>query len=285
MSASKLYTVYIKITKSAVAFLVVLFMFQLPAVNAVADNGETVVYITKTGEKYHREGCSYLKSCIPITLADAVAAGYDGCSRCKPPVLSSSESEDNAPYIARGASEPTARSMAPQPTARPSPRPTPSPRPSAQEPIEDKSPLGNMALGGGIAIAAGKCIASIQNSKKRKEEAEKKYQEEKEKYSLLYGGKALEDCCNAPPGHSVGLDGLPKSKGNGKWGSVYTFYVTPSGTAFHKEFRCYGAHIPINASNIKGRTKCSRCNPSLPDLNWYIKYREIKQIKEKYGIE
>lgn len=47
----------------------------------------TVVYITETGEKYHREHCQYLsKSKIPISLEDAIAAGYGRCSRCKPPI-------------------------------------------------------------------------------------------------------------------------------------------------------------------------------------------------------
>ena len=46
----------------------------------------TVVYITKTGEKYHTSGCSYLKkSKIEISLENAVARGYTPCSRCNPP--------------------------------------------------------------------------------------------------------------------------------------------------------------------------------------------------------
>jgi len=46
------------------------------------------VYITKTGKKYHRASCSYLKqSSIAISLQEAVARGYTPCSRCKPPVL------------------------------------------------------------------------------------------------------------------------------------------------------------------------------------------------------
>lgn len=40
------------------------------------------VYVTATGSKYHRAGCSYLKSSRAISLADAIAAGYTPCSRC-----------------------------------------------------------------------------------------------------------------------------------------------------------------------------------------------------------
>ena len=43
------------------------------------------VYITKTGEKYHRDGCRYLKkSQIAIDKNDAVARGYTPCSVCNP---------------------------------------------------------------------------------------------------------------------------------------------------------------------------------------------------------
>ena len=44
------------------------------------------VYITKTGEKYHSDGCQYLKkSKIPIDLDDAISQGYEPCSKCHPP--------------------------------------------------------------------------------------------------------------------------------------------------------------------------------------------------------
>lgn len=47
------------------------------------------VYITKTGSKYHRGRCSYLRySSIPIDLNRAVEMGYTPCSRCKPPAPS-----------------------------------------------------------------------------------------------------------------------------------------------------------------------------------------------------
>ena len=52
----------------------------------IKDKIEITVYITRTGAKYHRLGCRYLsKSCIPISLANAKAAGYTPCSVCNPP--------------------------------------------------------------------------------------------------------------------------------------------------------------------------------------------------------
>lgn len=46
---------------------------------------ESVVYITKTGSKYHTADCRYLKkSKIKITKADAIEQGYTACKVCKP---------------------------------------------------------------------------------------------------------------------------------------------------------------------------------------------------------
>jgi len=47
---------------------------------------QTIVYITKTGTKYHRVGCKYLdKSAISITRGEATKKGYTPCSVCNPP--------------------------------------------------------------------------------------------------------------------------------------------------------------------------------------------------------
>lgn len=57
----------------------------MPPLVVNAANGDTTVYITKTGEKYHADGCSSLKkSKIAISLTDAVAKGYEPCSKCNP---------------------------------------------------------------------------------------------------------------------------------------------------------------------------------------------------------
>ncbi len=49
------------------------------------ENKEETVYITKTGSKYHRENCKYLKSSkIPVSLEKAKADGYEPCKVCKP---------------------------------------------------------------------------------------------------------------------------------------------------------------------------------------------------------
>ena len=59
---------------------------------------DPTVYVTKTGKKYHGDGCQYLrKSQIPKTLKEAVAAGYTACSRCKPPTAGGSAAKQPRP--------------------------------------------------------------------------------------------------------------------------------------------------------------------------------------------
>jgi competence protein ComEC len=67
-----------------------------PAPSAVANNSASntqsgaatsavSVYVTKTGQKYHLESCSSLKtSKLKISLKDAKAKGYEPCSICSP---------------------------------------------------------------------------------------------------------------------------------------------------------------------------------------------------------
>ncbi|HMG88832.1 MAG TPA: hypothetical protein VK589_02195 [Chryseolinea sp.] len=50
-----------------------------------AQDQKHVVYITRTGEKYHTSTCQYLRqSKIEIELAKAKERGYSACSVCKP---------------------------------------------------------------------------------------------------------------------------------------------------------------------------------------------------------
>ena len=53
---------------------------------AQQDPQTQTVFVTRTGKKYHRDGCRYLAtSKIPISLKDAKARGYTACKVCHPP--------------------------------------------------------------------------------------------------------------------------------------------------------------------------------------------------------
>lgn len=74
------------ITLMLVAFPVLAGPVTAHACTSLEHPLSETVYVTKTGEKYHRSGCSYLShSKRAIELSEAKAAGYTPCSRCKPP--------------------------------------------------------------------------------------------------------------------------------------------------------------------------------------------------------
>jgi len=68
-------------------FLIIVLVCMIAGIGYAAGQ-DTIVYITKTGEKYHTGQCSSLKrSKITISLGEAVAKGFGPCQRCKPPIL------------------------------------------------------------------------------------------------------------------------------------------------------------------------------------------------------
>ena len=76
--------------KKLLCFFLVILVLMSPA---LAADGSTLVYTTRTGECYHRYSCSSLsKSCYETTLSQAVADGYRPCGRCHPPTLDSGSS-------------------------------------------------------------------------------------------------------------------------------------------------------------------------------------------------
>ena len=55
------------------------------AADTIQGEEEEIVYITETGEKYHRTGCQYLKnSAREIAREEAEARGLTPCGKCHP---------------------------------------------------------------------------------------------------------------------------------------------------------------------------------------------------------
>lgn len=52
-----------------------------------AEDGTPIVYITKSGNKYHNEYCFHLENgiSVDISLARAEKLGYTRCQKCDPP--------------------------------------------------------------------------------------------------------------------------------------------------------------------------------------------------------
>ena len=78
--------IYRKIATLALIFT--MFFIMAAPITCYAASGDTTVYVTATGSKYHNEGFRYLKrSCYSISLQDAVDQGHTACSVCNPPAL------------------------------------------------------------------------------------------------------------------------------------------------------------------------------------------------------
>ena len=70
-----------------------LFIFAI----ALTSNGiAQTVYTTKTGEKYHKSNCRYLKqSKKETTIKKAKAQGYQACKVCKPTEINKKVANSN----------------------------------------------------------------------------------------------------------------------------------------------------------------------------------------------
>jgi len=76
--------------KTGKYFLVIVLVFAIAGI-IYAAGPDTIVYVTKTGNKYHTEQCSSVsKSKIAITLGRATIK-YQPCKQCNPPVLDEEE--------------------------------------------------------------------------------------------------------------------------------------------------------------------------------------------------
>ena len=101
--------------KRTVSLLLALILILALAITAYAATaaGDTLVYRTASGKKYHLMTCSQLngKDSLEITLEEAVKAGLEPCSKCNPPTLAAGGSSEAASSTT-GASAPAAATTA-----------------------------------------------------------------------------------------------------------------------------------------------------------------------------
>lgn len=272
----------------------------------------TVVYVTPTGECYHRQSCSYIQnSCRGLTIAAAEADGYRACSRCDPDTKTGKYTSGGNSGNSGGVSGSTV-----------TPTPTPTPTPQKTEPTKSGGLPGWLIfvlglvvgpfLGGAVFTPIVDAVKWKLDEPKRKEQEERErqareakralekqarqraeeakrqqFEREKAEYTALYGGKSAEEAAGMPDWAEIGPDGLPKEKGVIGYGEIFTRYVSASGKCYHSRWNCCGAMIGVHVTRAKwnGRRPCSKCGGALPDLRWYTEYQKIQRIKKKYGIE
>lgn len=280
--------------KRLIAFVLILALTVSTCLAySVPDN--TIVYVTPSGTKYHRENCSYTTTVRSMTILAAVNQGYTACSRCRPNVLTGNyESDWDGGYTDSSGGSGTSSSSSVSPT------PTPS-EPEEKETNKVLNAVLELIKVVGLLIAGWIGIMAVYGIlyylvvgvrflfgwRERKEEKQRKAEEarlQKEKYTKFYSGKNILAMAGAPEKITIGSDGLPKMIDASGWGKEFTFYVSRTGQAYHRKRGCSGAHIPVHALRVSGYRACTRCCPVQPDLAWYKQYCEIKQIADMYNI-
>lgn len=141
------------------------------------------------------------------------------------------------------------------------------------------TPLGWCTIGGVCVIAKWiwEHISQLKGRKQKRAE-----------YFELYANKPISQIVDIPKGSKIASDGMPATSDVTKpWGLLYTFYISDTGSVYHRYRGCSGAYNTINAYSLRHSSKyrpCKRCAPSLPDTQWVDEYKRIEQIKKKYKI-
>lgn len=258
-------------------------------------NADVIVHITSTGTLYHRKGCTYLKSDISITLAEALQKGYLACSRCDPPTLNSDPETAEDPYV------PPAKTTKPKSTN--SKKVIKESQPKQTSDNNNSTNIGLYVIIGLGSLIALPYIISLTSSilSKAKEwfivrKFERDYREscrrqisleesEYQHYFKMYAFLSPLSFANMPSNVST-IDNVPIIPGEGKYGK-YTVYVSEGGQCYHYNVNCGGSsnkqllHYFQVAQN---KRPCKKCVKEVYDASWYFEFLRIRQIKMKYNI-
>jgi len=261
------------------------------SLTALADgNGDTTVYVTNTGKKYHRAGCSYLKSCHSISLEDAYIAGYGACSRCNPPAYTGTAvrggKKDSSSY-GSGSSSHSSGSSSPSGSGSISATKT--------ETKEEKKtfPIGRVALGG-LAFLIGHWYITAKRTRKREEEERRRkeeeerrrWEEEKERLLSELHGRSVREVARVPEGIRF-LNGYPVDNNDSTYGS-YTVYISENGKCYHRKAGCCSARKPRHIFQAQGYySPCSKCSSGyrLKAPDWFYDYDRLQKECAKYRVD
>lgn len=302
--------------KKIIILLTMFYLILSVKISAIADNGETIVHVTKTGECYHSAGCGYLKSDIEMTLKEAIDKGYRACSACNPPVYDKNSDKADSKVVTKASSEEsgikvTSKSSDKNSTStnikkavktdtskKKKTQSTPVKKKKIQNASTKKKTVVEEESDGVTSVVPYICgtivalyliykIFELQRDRRREKAEKEKYEEERLHYFELYAYTDPLELVDVPEGVFL-RDGYPSTAWNGNTYGVYTVYVGKNGKTLHFNPKCGGVKLsPINYYEARNLHHCKRCavgKQMIPRIDWYIKYLEIKKIKEKYNI-
>lgn len=261
---------YIKHTLPALLAITIVF-FNGEFIRVDAYNGDVIVYVTDTGECYHRDRCIYLKSSRAISL-EVATRSYRACSRCDPPVLGQDSPNDTDPYYTYGERVQMAREEQARLNAQ-------------QERLKEEGEEEAREIFWSYAKIILPIVAIIMIfilAKRRKA-----YKEQLKIHEARCRGELPGGVPGMPFGTIIGEDGLPKQI-NSKygWGPLYTFFVSSKGEVFHKDPGCSrGTLSMVHAIYLGERRPCKKCNPARPNLAWFMPYFNVKNYNKALPLK
>lgn len=286
--------------KTYIIFLLLLsFASYFGTINAFAyeeegDNGNdyVTVYYTNTGDCYHRENCSYLKSKHPTTLYNAVngigtpgGKKLYGCSRCNPPELGYPQVDDEAPYKSSGSSYSGSSNSYSSSSGSSNSYSSGSNTQASTNNNSNENSFPYGVLGGVGAAAVGLAGISAANNKIKREKEEEKERTSRASFKNNLNSQRIRDKAGVPS-YIYFFEGLPKDNNNKKYGS-FTYYVSKSGKCYHQIQGCCSARYAIHSFKaVKRYDPCSKCCKTVPTIpEWYNRYERLVYEAKKLGFD
>lgn len=225
----------------------------------------TIVYVTPTGKKYHREDCTYTTSVRSMTIKRAQASGYGPCSRCRPDI-----------YTGKYVSNWDGSGSSSSGTSKSPSKPDFTPNTPEKE---------DYSMEWALLASAVLLIATIWQAVKRCK-AEKALKESEKKCRILlwereYDLKHVSVAFSIPDGFKLEDNGTPKAL----YDSRADADVCQSHTGIYHYPSCRHAYgTPKKIWDIRYGVPCKVCNPPSYDFSWYHKYLDTLARMEPDGI-
>ncbi len=293
------------IVVTAIAIVLLSCFFVLPSAKITAyadgDNGNLVVYITKTGYAYHVDGCYHLRSKIKKTLKEAYILGKTPCQDCHPPEFNGTLTEEEEAIRQRNiegnsgsrSSSSSSHSSSPNSGSGSSSGSNSSSNNSSGSSYQsstnkyNNTPSKGFPFGivGGIgALIFGFAGFSIADNR-RQEAKEAELRIARLKFKEDLNGKRIRDKAGVPS-NILFYEGYPKDNNNRKYGS-FTYYVSKSGNRYHQKNGCCSARYPIHSFKAISRySPCSKCCETIPVVpQWYRTYESLVNQAKRLGID
>ena len=277
------------------------------AAGAVAP--DTIVYVTPSGSKYHREDCSYTSTVRSMTITQAENQGYTPCSRCDPHRITGAYEPPAQEYSSGSGSRSSSSSSGtrswsppPAPTVTYAPTETrmaPPATPQQSAPLSasasslEKAPLSNgqwllvIVCFAGIEIALPLLVYRFFDKRREKRRKEQKFLAEKAAFLQRLGGQSLRQAAGVPA-HITFVDGLPKDNNDAKYGS-FTVYRSLRGQCYHAQELCFPSvyhplHLfeAIERYQLRPCTWCYKGRSAIPQ--WYKDYAALKTEAQRLGV-